>query len=227
MDDALGAARFFEIAQTLYRDGPWLMCKSQQWRPYICPFERLVRYVRQRSRVLDIGCGAGLLLGLAAGLDLQFEGVGFDASESAIGLARGMADRAKSIFPKARLSFELVREYEAWPKETFDVVFLIDVLHHVNAKSQHEFLRRALSRATRDGVFVYKDMCLHPWWKAQANRLHDLVIARQRIAYLPVERIEKWAEESGMKVLVREELSRLWYGHELRVFSRGDSEPRS
>lgn len=56
-----------------------------------------------------------------------------------------------------------------------------------------------------------------PWWKAQANRIHDLVIAHQWISYVPVETVERWAPFEGKGVIVREDLNRSWYGHELRI----------
>ena len=66
-------------------------------------------------------------------------------------------------------------------------------------------------------MLVYKDMCRSPWWRAQANRLQDLLIAREWINYVPVQTVEQWAAEDGMKVRVREEMNRFWCGHERRV----------
>jgi len=56
------------------------------------------------SRVLDVGCGSGLLLGLTAALGIKFEGVGFDVSHHGIDLATRMTRRAASIAPHAKLS---------------------------------------------------------------------------------------------------------------------------
>src|SRR5579864_4790992 len=221
--EVMGARSFSKIAQKMYVTGPILTRKFQHWRPYICPFEKLVGYINDGSRVLDIGCGAGLLLSLATGMRKEFEGVGFDSSRRAIGVAKDMAARASALFPKARLSFERIGNYDGWPKETFDVVFLIDVLHHVHAASQHEFLLQAISRVKPGGLLVYKDMCIRPRWKAQANRLHDLVLAGEHITYLPIETAEQWALGGGLEVVVSEEFPRLWYGHELRVFKRSNA----
>lgn len=213
-------ARLSAIAKAMYAGGPVILRTLQRWRPYICPFEKLVGQVEVGSTVLDVGCGAGLLLSLLAGLGCRFEGVGFDVSHSAIDLAKVMAKRAAVTMPQANLSFEQVGTESEWPLGLFDVVFLIDVLHHVPPSRQRRFLQCAMAKVRANGKLVYKDMCLRPWWKAQANRLHDLVVARERINYVPVTTVEEWARSEGMETILKEDLSRLWYGHELRVMER-------
>jgi cyclopropane fatty-acyl-phospholipid synthase-like methyltransferase len=128
-----------------------------------------------------------------------------------------MAARAVTLSPKAKLVFHRLDVDAAWPAEQFDVVFLIDVMHHVPPEAQRSFLDRVISKVKSTGVLVYKDMCRRPWWRAQANRLHDLVIARESINYAPVATVENWAAAQGMRVIAREDLNRLWYGHELRA----------
>ena len=216
MTGAPTAAQLAKLSKAMYQDGPLLLRTLQHWRPYICPFENLLGHVPEGSRVLDIGCGSGLLLGLTAGVGVQFEGVGFDVSRQGIELATRMS-RSASVAPNAKLSFLRLDIGDAWPEGTFDVVFLVDVLHHVAPGSQEKFFRQALSKVGREGVLVYKDMCRSPWWRAQANRLQDLLIAREWINYVPVQTVEQWAAEDGMKVRVREEMNRFWCGHERRV----------
>ena len=107
-----------------------------------------------------------------------------------------------------------------WPEGDFDVVAMIDVIHHVSRPEQEAVIRRACRKVRRGGLFLYKDMVERPWWRAAANRLHDLVLARQWIHYVPVKEVERWAEDEGL-VLDRSELiNRWWYGHELRVFRK-------
>jgi 2-polyprenyl-3-methyl-5-hydroxy-6-metoxy-1,4-benzoquinol methylase len=220
LSGTLTAARLAKISRMLYRDGPLLLRMLQHWRPYICPFENLVGYVLPGSRVLDIGCGSGLLLGLTAGVGTEFEGIGFDVSRQGIELATRMTSRIASFAPSTKLSFQRLDIGDAWPPGTFNVVFLVDVLHHVARKSQERFFRQVLSKVGSGGVLVYKDMCRSPWWRAQANRLQDLLIAREWIHYVPIQDVERWAADEGMQVIVHEDMSRFWCGHELRVMTR-------
>jgi 2-polyprenyl-3-methyl-5-hydroxy-6-metoxy-1,4-benzoquinol methylase len=218
--EALTARSLSAIARDMYRDGPFLLRTLQHFRPFFCPFERLIGHIPNGSRVLDVGCGAGLLLSLAAVLGREFEGLGFDVSPMAIRLANNMAKRAMASSPQARLSFERLDVNADWPAGLFDVVFLIDVLHHVPPARQHSLVKRAISKVKPGGTLVYKDMCLRPWWKAHANRLQDLIIARQLISYVPVEMVEDWASTQGMQVILSENVGRFWCGHELRAMRR-------
>lgn len=207
-------------SRALYQDGPLLLRKLQHWRPYICPFEALIGHVQDGARVLDVGCGSGLLLGLAASHGAKFEGIGFDTSRQGIDLATRMARRSATTAPDAKLSFERLAIGDPWPPGTFDVVFLVDVLHHVGPQHQNAFFHQVLSKVGPEGTLVYKDMCRRPRWRAHANRLQDLVIAREWIHYVDVDTVEQWAVGKGMQVLARPAINRFWCGHELRVLRR-------
>lgn len=224
--DTLSPTRLSAVARGMYSEGPFLLRKLQHWRPFICPFERLIGHVPNGARVLDIGCGAGLLLSLIAGLGVEFEGIGVDVSSQAIDLAKNMASRLAANSLKARLSFEQVAIESGWPVGAFDVVFLVDVLHHVHPNNQEIFVGRAIATVKPGGVLVFKDMCCAPWWKAQANRLHDLMLAHEVIHYVPIETVEKWAMSKGMEIFLREDPHRLWYGHELRVMRQSFDQER-
>ena len=151
-------------------------------------------------------------------------GLGFDMSAKAIDLATHMAERLRTIQGQNCLSFQSHTVTAPWPAELFDVVCIIDVLHHVPPAEQRRVLEQASNCLAPGGHLIYKDMCRRPVWRALANRLHDLLVARQWIHYVPLERVETWAAECGLRLLHNERINRLWYGHELLVFRR-DPEP--
>ncbi|VAX41560.1 hypothetical protein MNBD_PLANCTO03-894 [hydrothermal vent metagenome] len=192
----------------------------QRYRPRICPFDIVIDHVPTGARVLDVGCGVGLFLALLARQGRIHEAQGFDSSETAIAHARTMlADHADQEWV-SRVSFEQRAVEAGYPEGVFDVVTMIDVMHHVPPAGQQEALLGAIARTVPGGLLVYKDMCRHPRWRAAANRLHDLVMARQWIHYVPIKQIETWAVEAGLVLHHAQDAARLWYGHELRVFKR-------
>ena len=97
---------------------------------------------------------------------------------------------------------------------------MIDVMHHIPPQAQRGAFLEAAGRVRAGGVFLYKDMCDAPVWRAGMNRLHDLVMARQWIRYLPIEDADRWAAEAGLVREVAEEHAMLWYGHEIRMYRR-------
>ena len=88
--------------------------KSASWTA-----KGLTRHLPQGSRVLDVGCGRGVLLSTIA--DLGFEAHGFEISGTA---ALGADPRAKIAIGSA------LREAE-YPAAAFDLVVLCHVLEHL------------------------------------------------------------------------------------------------
>jgi hypothetical protein len=71
------------------------------------------------------------------------------------------------------------------------------------------------------GVLIYKDVGGRPYWRAKANRRHDLVMARERVRYTPLPEVKAWTAELGMNLLTSERVNTLWYAHDLCVFRGG------
>jgi SAM-dependent methyltransferase len=213
---SLDASALSAVAKTLYKDGPLFRRKLQHWRPHICPFESLFRHVPQGSKVLDIGCGGGLFLNLMAGVGMEFVGVGFDVSQPAIDMANAAAKQVAMSNSKATLSFHRIDLGRDWPAGKFDVLTCIDVLHHVPAASQRDFVRR-LASATCAKKLIFKDVSPVPLWMGLASFLHDLALSRQWITMRHEDRIREWLIEEGLTVTECRRLDTLWYSHYLIV----------
>ncbi|MDH3538719.1 MAG: hypothetical protein OEP52_01885, partial [Acidimicrobiia bacterium] len=60
-----------------------------------------------------------------------------------------------------------------------------------------------------------------PRWRALANRLHDLILNRQWVHHVPIDRVIEWAVgEGGVTIERRARFNYLVYGHELVVFRK-------
>src|SRR5579864_2231784 len=169
-------AELSALARELYIGGRWLPRKLQHWRPRICPFERLLPHVPAGASVLDAGCGCGLFLGMLAKTGRRPRGIGFDVSPAAISAASAMAQRVASTAGGGAGSLEFMRldAGDPWPNAKFDVVSMIDVMHHVTPVGQRRFFAQAARHVAPGGALLYKDMCRRPAWRAAPNRLHDL-----------------------------------------------------
>ena len=165
---------------------------------------------------MDIGCGSGIFLGLLEYFGLKIQGFGFDASRSAIDCANAMTRRHNHF----DLRFEHIRKEDPWPDGQFDVVSIIDVLHHIPVEHQKSAFEAAAARVSPGGLLLYKDMSNTPWYLASANRLHDLIVAREWIYYVPVADIERWAIGLNLQLENKESVRMLWYQHDLRVFRK-------
>jgi SAM-dependent methyltransferase len=208
------------MARTIYADGPAVQRGMMGLRPYICPLHRLIDEVPVGASILDVGCGYGLFLGLLAATGRRPRGVGFDVSAGAIPTARKMAVRLREAEVAADLWFERVGVDDPWPAGPFDVVSLIDVMHHVPPPRQEGLFQAAYDAVRPCGLLLYKDIGPRPFWRAWANRLHDLLVARQWVHLLPDAVVLRWGRARGLELLSRERINALWYGHDLLVFRR-------
>ncbi len=207
------------VASSLFPDAGTLAKAKARYRPYICPFHVLLPIVPERSRALDIGCGNGLLLGLLAASGRIASGAGYDLTEDLVGQARTMAGRLDTGTP---LDFHVGDSHACVPVAggAFDVVLMVDVLHHVPPPIQESFWRGAASRVRPGGLMIYKDMVNYPDWRAYTNVMHDILLAGQRSRYVPITMVEEWGKSEGLVLRRSERINMLWYGHELRVFER-------
>jgi 2-polyprenyl-3-methyl-5-hydroxy-6-metoxy-1,4-benzoquinol methylase len=205
------------IARTIYTKGPVLTRVLQHWRPYICPFDRVVEEIPLGSYVLDIGCGGGLLLGVLAQLNRIRGGVGFDFSGDAIRVAHAMTGQLGGDHD---LKFLHLSVLDPWPEGPFTLITMIDVMHHVPVIAQRDVFRNA-ARALKPGAaMIYKDIAPRPRWRALANTVHDLIMARQWVHYLEMSTLVEWADAEGLTLVRAYQQHQLWYGHQFAVFAR-------
>src|SRR5262249_12640351 len=108
-----------------------------------------------------------------------------------------------------------------WPSDTFDLVAMVDVLHHIPGEDRRSVVAAALDRGAPGGLFLYKDMCRRPALRRLWNQLQDLSLARQLVVVEPVETVVGWVHEQGFISVASERyVGAGLYGHELEVFRR-------
>ncbi|HLJ20636.1 MAG TPA: class I SAM-dependent methyltransferase [Stellaceae bacterium] len=172
------------------------------------------------ARLLDVGCGAGLFLGLLADEGLIATGRGFDSSVQAVALAQSMLSNLQA---SNGVLIERRESSAGWPDEQFDAVSMIDVLHHIPVRARQGIIATVASRLKPRGVFIYKDMVTRPRWRAWCNQAHDLVVARQWITHQDIAMVDSWAKKESLRMIVSGARNQLWYGHEWRVYQKQPS----
>jgi 2-polyprenyl-3-methyl-5-hydroxy-6-metoxy-1,4-benzoquinol methylase len=206
-----------DLSRRLYAGMHWRWRVVQPLRPYICPFGEVIDLVPPHSRVLDVGCGSGLFLLFLASFDKLDRGVGFDVAKEAIETAQLAA--AKLADP-SRLQFSVRSVEEGIPQGDWSVVSVIDVIHHIPPPFQAGFIRDLCAATPPGARLIIKDMVARPRWRAFANRMHDLLMAKQWVHHAGPETVESWVTDPDMVCVQRSRSNMLWYGHWTLVFER-------
>jgi len=207
-----GPREISRFAWGRYRRAPFGVRLLMTLRPLICPLDVVAEAVPRQSAVLDIGCGAALLLRWLVQAGRLARGVGVDVSMQAIEAAAACAT------PGEPLEFVCRGPDEPWPHGDFDCVTLVDVLHHVPPSAQRPFIGRLRQVGPR--LVIVKDIDPRPRWKAWMNALHDFLMTRRRVHLCPMDMVRRWLEEEGFQVARAERVDRLWYSHYLIVARR-------
>jgi SAM-dependent methyltransferase len=203
----------------IYAKAPFTQRLLASARHLICPTWRIVPWIPDGATTLDVGCGKGSLLFELAMAGKIGSGLGCDIDGKSIAIACS----ALSFLPentRRLLRFVRIDSHDELPDGEFNCVSMVDVLHHVPPAFQKEFFYNAAGRVKNGGRLIYKDMVDRPWWQASFNRIHDALIARQRITYIPLNSVGEWARDLGLNRLHFERYSVGPYGHHLTIYSK-------
>lgn len=215
---------FSALARDIYAGVPPVRRLMMTYRPLICPFHEVFDAVPPGATVLDLGCGAGLLLNLLASERTIRAGVGIDLSAGAIAAATAANQRlntsAQPADPLPHITFTAQPADAAWPGEPFTTVTAVDLLHHLPRDQHAPLIRRAARAVPAAGRLIIKDMRGAGVIRPLANRCHDLLIAGDWIHFPEPDTIIAAAASEGLELHQRRTIDTLWYGHELYIFER-------
>jgi 2-polyprenyl-3-methyl-5-hydroxy-6-metoxy-1,4-benzoquinol methylase len=144
-------------------------------RWWTAPLTAVERATPTRGRVLEIGCGHGLLslyLALSAH-DRRVLGVDIDRDK--IALARQAAARLRP--DEAHVSFVPVDPGEL-PQGPFDAIVVCDVLYLLGTRGRTALLDAAADQLGPGGVLVIKETARTPRWKDTVNLVQERLATR-------------------------------------------------
>lgn len=169
-----------------------------RYRTYICPFIDLIQKVKPGDKVGDVGCGSGQFLLLLS----QFA----DNPKSLYGIeiSQHLIANAHKLFSKNN---RVKSEFETFDGIHFpgslkdcDLIYLIDVLHHVPKENQKQFLTDLCTLMKPGARMVLKDIN-----KSSPlvlfNKMHDLIFAGEIGNEWKMQDAKSLLEQNDMKIL--------------------------
>lgn len=146
-------------------------------------FDRLEHALPPAGRILDVGCGHGLLAILAAARQPAREVVGIDLAASRLEIARRVAARHEV----GNVRFEQ-RRIDEPSGGVFDAIMFVDVLMYLPMESQRALVEQSAKVLAPGGVLLVKEQVRSPPWKAR------LVALQESLAYGARVRLGLWPD---------------------------------
>jgi 2-polyprenyl-3-methyl-5-hydroxy-6-metoxy-1,4-benzoquinol methylase len=156
----------------LYRDSPLATRAHVRLRWSTCPFPAVAAAVPGAGRILEVGCGHGLLslhLALTSGAR---EVHGIDVDEAKLDAARAAATRGDlaATFAPA--------DGGRLPGGPWEGIAIVDVLYLLDGPAQRELLASCAGALAPGGTLVVKEMAPEPRWKAAWNGAQETLAVK-------------------------------------------------
>jgi 2-polyprenyl-3-methyl-5-hydroxy-6-metoxy-1,4-benzoquinol methylase len=160
----------------------------------LCPIIKISEYVPAEGNILDLGTGVGLFANLLCLESPKRKVFGIDLSEKRIETAKKVSNK------NFQLKFA-VGDVNDISIEHYDIITLIDLLHHLPFSEQEELLRKIHERLNKRGMLIIKDLEKHPYWKYLFHYIQDSISYRfSNLHFRSTEEMEVLLEEIGFKV---------------------------
>jgi 2-polyprenyl-3-methyl-5-hydroxy-6-metoxy-1,4-benzoquinol methylase len=146
-------------------------------RWWTCPMEAVEAAVPRQGRVLDLGCGHGLLSWYLAATGPERTVVGVDIDPHKIDLARRTVVAGEGEPGGPAVEFAVVAPGDFAPGP-WDAIGVADVLYLLPAPARQALLERCSAELAPGGVLVVKEVDRHPAWKYRLALAQELVSTR-------------------------------------------------
>jgi SAM-dependent methyltransferase len=206
---AITTRDLLEFLRTKHIHAKFLDRLKLHYRPLICPYIPLLQRVRPEDRVGDIGCGSGQFLLLLSEFVKPSFSYGIEISQHLI-------DNGNELLSGLGRDQLLLETFDGshFPPliGTLDIIFLIDVVHHVPPAVQKAFLTNLAASMKSGARLVIKDINAgNPL--VVFNKLHDLVVSREIGHELKPSNVAAILKEAGLEITDEEKCITYVYPH--------------
>ena len=140
-------------------------------RWWLTPYERMAAYVPTSGKVLDVGCGHGLLAMEMALSEPNRTVLATDHDVARIDLAKQAANSGKGI---PNLTFE-VSTGSPVSDGTFNAIMMIDFLHYFSPEQQDAMIAKAFTNLEKGGWLLAREVNQQGGLISKINQLYEKV----------------------------------------------------
>lgn len=182
----------------LYREIGWKTYFYTKIRWRLCPIEKIAQYVGVPAKLLELGCGVGMLSNYVHLRDPETQVLGIDLSPTRIACAEATVGNRTGIRFLCKNALELDSQ------TNFDTVTMTDFLHHLSFEGQKGLLEFLYRQLPRGGRLVILEVIECPAWKRKFADLVDRLLNHGKISHFRSKKEwESFLEEIGFEVEVQ------------------------
>ncbi len=192
-----------------------------------CPIAVVDAEVPTRGRVLEIGCGHGLVSAYLALACPEREVRGVDIDERKLTIARAAAARLDAGDGSLELALSDGGFVPAGP---WDAIVIVDVLYLLDADHELALLDACVAELAPAGSLVIKETDVVPRLKHTIARLQEVfatrvlrITAGESLAFTPIGELAEHLDDQGLSVTVRRVDGGYPHPHSLLVARRRPS----
>jgi 2-polyprenyl-3-methyl-5-hydroxy-6-metoxy-1,4-benzoquinol methylase len=209
---------------SLYAGAPMSARAHVRVRWATSPFRAVAAEVPESGRILEVGCGHGLLSLYLALTSPAREVLGVDVDDDKLKAGRTAAARGG-----LHATFDRM-EGDRLPDGPWDAIAIVDVLYLLSADDQLALLGACAAALGPGGTLVVKEMAPVPRWKATWNRLQETAAVRvlgitegNELTFLPPAELAGAMAATGLTVHDRPLHRRYPHPHHLVVGRRAEA----
>lgn len=180
-----------------------------KYRPLICPFADIISLAKPGDKVGDVGCGSGQFLLLMSHFAQPSQVYGIEISEKLI-------NNANQLFAKQPFRSFAFSTYDGvhFPPglREMDILYLIDVLHHVPKPNQENFIKDLAAIMKPGARLVLKDIDGGSGL-VMFNKMHDMVFAGEIGNEISFKKAKEWLTAAGLKIISENKKRMYVYPH--------------
>jgi 2-polyprenyl-6-hydroxyphenyl methylase/3-demethylubiquinone-9 3-methyltransferase len=143
----------------LYRDVPLKHRLHLFLRWKLCPFEEIIKFIPEKGKVIDLGCGHGLFSNLMALTSKERYILGVDIDADKIEIAKKTLGAHRK---RVNFHYGDIRNMDFPDCQTITIV---DVLYLIPFDLQEELLKICFERLNSRGRLLIKEIDTTPRWK--------------------------------------------------------------
>lgn len=171
-------------------------------RKLTIPFNQIIKYVPDRGKILDVGCGHGIFSRMIAQDYPRTKVLGIDPSNYKIEIAKSKSKNIPNLNHK--------RSYLKDIQGKFDCIVITDVLYLMLVKEKITTLKACYKLLKKDGLLIICELDNKPNLMFLMSYLEEIVMVKivkytysdsRRVSFLDTKSHLKILKEAGFKII--------------------------